>query len=252
MKKRSRSRTPTKLRYVAEASYPRGNETRARLIAAGIALFGQRGFDAASTREIATAASLNTPALQYYFNNKEGLYEACAEHIVARGWESMKGVIVAAEGLLAAGADDEALIDAFCDIQGTLADFLNESSGDWLLWMTREQTTSEPGTGFLLNHPTIKRIMRASRAIVARLLGRSVRDPESGVREMTLNGQLLRFYMMRGRSLHLLGWKDIDAAGLALLKRVVRQHSAAALRAMVAERGGGRSGAPPVAKKRPV
>jgi len=236
MKKQARSRSPTKLRYTAEAAYPRGNETRARLISSAITLFGQRGFEAASTREIAAAAALNTPALQYYFNNKEGLYVACAEHIVSMGWEAMREVIVSAERRLAAGADDDALIDSYCDIQGRLADFLNGANGDWLLWMSREQTAARPHSNVLMNHRSIKRIIHARRAIIARLLGRSVRDPESIVHEMMLTGELMRFYTMRSGALHMLGWKTIGEEGLALIKRVSRLHSLAALRAMVADR----------------
>jgi AcrR family transcriptional regulator len=236
MKKRPRSRSPTKLRYVAEAAYPRGNLTRARLIAAAIRLFGQHGFEAASTRDIAAAASLNTPALQYYFNNKEGLYAACAEHIVSQAWDVMKDVVVPAERLLAASADDDALIEAFCAIQNRLADFLNGASGDWLLWLAREQSAPGSASAFLLDHRHSQRMMQAGRAIVARLLGRPIRDAESIVQEMSLNGQLVRFYLMRDRALKILGWADIDADGLALIKRVVRQNSVAALRLMVAQR----------------
>ncbi len=50
-----------------------------------IRLFGEKGFDGASTRDIATAAGVNAPALQYYFDSKEGLFTACVEHIVQSG-----------------------------------------------------------------------------------------------------------------------------------------------------------------------
>jgi AcrR family transcriptional regulator len=48
---------------------------------AAVKLFGEHGFAGASTRDIATAAGVNAPALQYYFENKEGVYQACAEYI---------------------------------------------------------------------------------------------------------------------------------------------------------------------------
>ena len=232
---------PTKLRYVPEASYARGNETRARLISAALHLFGERGFAAASTRDIATAAALNTPALQYYFNNKEGLYVACAQHIIERGWEVMKNVVVATERMLAGGADDEALIGAYCALQDRLADFVDGATGDWLLWMAREQASDDANTRFLLDHRYSKRLAAAGRAIVARLLGRSPRDPESLIHEMILNGQLTPFCLMRAQTLDVLRWRTIDAAGLALIKRVVRRHSLATLRAIASARGAARS-----------
>jgi AcrR family transcriptional regulator len=228
---------PTKLRYVPEASYARGNETRTRLISAALHLFGERGFAAASTRDIATAAALNTPALQYYFNNKEGLYVACAQHIIERGWGVMKNVVVATERMLAGGADDEALIGAYCAVQDRLADFVGGATGDWLLWMAREQASGDANTRFLLDHRYSKRLAAAGRAIVARLLGRAPRDPESLIHEMILNGQLTPFCLMRAQTLDVLRWRTIDAAGLALIKRVVRRHSVASLRAIAAARG---------------
>ena len=53
----------------------------ARLIAAGIDLFGAKGFDATSTRELAQAAGVNISGIVYHFGGKDGLYIACAEHI---------------------------------------------------------------------------------------------------------------------------------------------------------------------------
>src|SRR6185312_1309491 len=76
--------TPVKrLRRPPAGGYARGDETRERIIDAAVKLFGERGFAAASTRDIATAAGVNAPALQYYFENKEGLYQACAEFIAS-------------------------------------------------------------------------------------------------------------------------------------------------------------------------
>jgi AcrR family transcriptional regulator len=46
-----------------------------------------------STRDIAATAGVNAPALQYYFDNKEGVYFACVEHIAARAREHMSSWI---------------------------------------------------------------------------------------------------------------------------------------------------------------
>ncbi len=58
--------------------------TRAALVRAGLELFGEKGFEATSTREIAAAASANIGSIAYHFGSKEGLRDACAEHIVQR------------------------------------------------------------------------------------------------------------------------------------------------------------------------
>ena len=58
------------------------DQTRLALVQAALKLFGQKGFDGTSTREIATAARANIGSIAYHFGGKEGLRSACAEHIV--------------------------------------------------------------------------------------------------------------------------------------------------------------------------
>ena len=54
---------------------------RQKLLDAAIALFGRKGFDATTTREIAEAAGVNIANIAYHFGGKEGLYRACAEDL---------------------------------------------------------------------------------------------------------------------------------------------------------------------------
>lgn len=58
-----------------------GEETRCALINAALVLFGAKGFDATSTREIAAAANANIASIAYHFGGKEGLRAACADHV---------------------------------------------------------------------------------------------------------------------------------------------------------------------------
>jgi AcrR family transcriptional regulator len=63
----------------AEAHRPSrqdGEQSRARLLRVGLALFAQQGFAKTSTREIAEAAHTNIAAISYYFGDKAGLYRA--------------------------------------------------------------------------------------------------------------------------------------------------------------------------------
>lgn len=63
-------------------SRPKG--TAADLIEAGLALFGEKGFAATSTREIATRARTNVASIAYHFGGKEGLRQACGAEVVRR------------------------------------------------------------------------------------------------------------------------------------------------------------------------
>ena len=49
---------------------------RKKLVLAALRLFAEKGFESASTREIADAAGTNISAIRYYFGDKAGLYRA--------------------------------------------------------------------------------------------------------------------------------------------------------------------------------
>jgi TetR/AcrR family transcriptional regulator, regulator of cefoperazone and chloramphenicol sensitivity len=65
-----------------ESDARRGDAARQALIGAGIELFGRRGLEGATTRELARAAGQNIAAIPYHFGSKEGLYLAVAEHLL--------------------------------------------------------------------------------------------------------------------------------------------------------------------------
>ncbi|HSP99551.1 MAG TPA: TetR/AcrR family transcriptional regulator [Candidatus Dormibacteraeota bacterium] len=67
--------------------------TKARILAAAEAVFSARGFDGASTREIAAAAGVNISSLHYHWESKETLYFAVFEHVYDRILELVRSSI---------------------------------------------------------------------------------------------------------------------------------------------------------------
>ena len=65
---------------VVDGAASQSEKTRAGLVATALKLFGSRGFEATSTREIAASAKANIASIGYHFGGKEGLRHACAEH----------------------------------------------------------------------------------------------------------------------------------------------------------------------------
>ncbi|MEI6128397.1 MAG: TetR/AcrR family transcriptional regulator [Pseudomonadota bacterium] len=66
--------------------------SKEKIIEAAIEVFFEKGFDAASMREIAEKAGLTKPMIYYHFKNKEALYVALLEENLAlfcRGLESL-------------------------------------------------------------------------------------------------------------------------------------------------------------------
>lgn len=223
-----------KHRYNVEGGNQRGEDTRAKIVEAALKEFGERGFEGASMREIANVAGVNAPALVYYFNNKEGLYLACAEYVVTRMWEAMSPAVEAATRALEGQSDGE-LIDAFCAIQTGLAEYMlsPRHNEDWRTFIAREQSGLGLRSTFdVINDGFSKRLTSLSAAIVGRFLRLPASDEECIVRSMTLQGQLLPFYFARRSSLSALNWDDMNAGRLAFIVRIANEQTAVFLRSL--------------------
>ncbi len=135
-------------RRAREAGYRRGRESRERILKVALASFGQKGFQAASTREIAQAAEVNLPAIQYYFGSKEGLYTACAEHIVESYMAATLRVATGAQAALRGGVSQQAGREQLLQVLTSLARFLvsSDEAPGWSLFVQRE--LAEPGPAF--------------------------------------------------------------------------------------------------------
>lgn len=220
---------PARLRHPADGGYARGDETRRRIIDAAIRLFGERGFEGTSTRAIAQQAGVNAPALQYYFDNKEGLYRACAEHIANNAMAHFGPALDRAQAALDANADRDALIDVFGLIQDTTADHLFASSDiqDKRLFVAHEQAGHGPGILIdIMDQGLRARMTQLCALLISRITGVPADDPLTLLRMTTLHGQLMIFHFIPKSALSALKWHEgIDAKRLALLKRTVREQT---------------------------
>lgn len=57
-------------------------DNAARIMDAGIELFGRKGYSATSVREIVQKARVTNPMLYYYFGSKDGLFRQTIEHLL--------------------------------------------------------------------------------------------------------------------------------------------------------------------------
>src|SRR5215471_6359468 len=132
----------------------RGEPTREALVRAAIEIFGRDGFDAASTRAISDAASVNQALIGYHFGGKPGLYLAALRFIAASVSARLGPLVDSIEAQLATAgkartgkkvaehslAALQTLVDAFV---GMLA---SDESAAWARLILREQ--QNPSDGF--------------------------------------------------------------------------------------------------------
>jgi AcrR family transcriptional regulator len=91
--------------------------TKARILQAAEAVFAARGFDGASTREIAAAAGVNISSLHYHWESKENLYLAVFQNIYDRIINLIRAAVPPVAGRR---RDARALVD---DLMGRIFDF---------------------------------------------------------------------------------------------------------------------------------
>jgi AcrR family transcriptional regulator len=182
-----------------EGGYARGEETRRRIITTALRLFGERGFDSVSTREIAAEAGVNPPALQYYFDSKDGLYRACAEHVAEGVLELVEPMLRRAEQLLEDGAPATALIEAYCAIIEPLIDIVFEEEGAcWSPFLAADETGCGTGAAYeILRVRLISRLDRVFAGLIGAVSGLPADAPATRLRAHSINGQFLVFHSKR-------------------------------------------------------
>jgi hypothetical protein len=142
----------------------------------------------------------------------------------------------AAQQVLDGNPSDDELIDAFRVIQARVASYLftTETPATWRLFMAREQAGLGPAfSAERLNERMRKPLLTVSSEIVGRLLGRPADDPETIIRLLAINGQLVSFHLTRCTALSALQWKSIDGERLQQLCALIDEQSVVLLRAMI-------------------
>ena len=234
---------PPSNRRTTQAGYARGDDTRGRVIASGLKLFGKHGFDGASTRDIAIDAGVNTPAVHYYFSGKEGLYLACVEHMAAEVCSHIEGAATEADALLVKHAAAARLIEAYCHIQERMVDLLlgAKACTEWVLILARAQGGLGPDAGFdVLYRKVSARLLGVQCALLARLLCIPEEADETRILAMTLHGQITTFMFMRRTALSQLGSDAFRATHVELVKRTIADNTRSLLAGMIAQRRPGR------------
>jgi AcrR family transcriptional regulator len=225
-------------RRPTEGGYARGEETRLRIIETAIPMFGRRGFDGVSTREIAAEAGVNPPALQYYFDSKEGLFRACGEHMAEQVAAAVEPIVARAERLLADGAPAPALIEAFCAIQEAMAELLfgeAETSG-WTSFFAMDQAGFGPGIALsLLRERFVDRLQDVCAGLIGRLTGKGAEEAETRLRSFAIDGQLKIFCLGRSAALECLGWDSFSPEHARLIKSIVVEQTRTLLTSLAAK-----------------
>jgi AcrR family transcriptional regulator len=204
----------------------RGEDTRQRLIEAALKIFGEAGFEGASTRMLADAAGANLAAIPYHFGSKEGLYRAAAEFIVENCGKEILPTIDKIE--LALTEKKLARIDAIAFLHELLGRFSEIVIGSafadrFASFVMREQL--QPGAAFeILYEGMMRRLTESCAKLLAIVLGRRADDPKILIRTQTVIGQILVFRTSRASVFRQLGWSEYSKEQIKAIQSIVREN----------------------------
>lgn len=192
--------------------FSRGEPSRRALLIAGAAVFGEKGLEGATTREIAGRAQQNIAAIAYYFGSKEGLYLAIAREIGIEISQRL-GPLVEAAAQLRSPTDAAAAMELLKRILTTMIGTMltAEESTTIAHFIVREQ--QHPSAAFdLFYEGGMRRVHETITQLLAVALGLPVRDRSTVLRAHAVLGQVLGFRVARAAILRRTGWKRIGRA----------------------------------------
>jgi AcrR family transcriptional regulator len=185
------------------------------LVEAAVRVFGENGYDAVGTRELADAAGANQAAIPYYFGGKDGLHRAAAEEVAAVGRAAFAPLLERAKAAPVQSLGRHALADlvraTFVALTRGFVGPLDE--GYRAAFIVREQL--RPGPAFdVLYEGYIREVHEVVTALVAAARGVGPGTVRAAVEAHALIGTALAFVVARHTLSRRLGWDDYSARRL--------------------------------------
>jgi AcrR family transcriptional regulator len=208
-----------------EGGYARGEETRLRIIEAAFKVFADEGYLGASTRRIAAEAGVNPPALQYYFDSKDGLHRACGQYIVDLAMTALAPAIDRANAALA-GDQREAVVEALVEVVDVIAGLaMTKADGDgWSRFMLRCDADDGGPAVDVVESGLAAPIKSVTTDLVAAALGLHPEDEEVRLRAILILSQLSALSTKRDSTLMVMGWPDFGEGRGQALQAVLADH----------------------------
>ncbi|MCT7376130.1 CerR family C-terminal domain-containing protein [Chelativorans salis] len=211
--------------------------TREALIRAGLRLFGEKGFEAASTRELAAAAGANIGSIAYHFGGKEGLHGACADYIVdliSSVAEDALGDVAAPQTYPASPRQARAMLgQALQAMFGFIVQ--RPEAGEIVQFILREMThpTTALDTIYAgVFEPVHKRLCGLWEAAT----GEPAESERTKITVFTLIGQVVYFRIGREAVKRRMGWREIGQPEAAAVVSVASGNLSAILDAREREK----------------
>jgi AcrR family transcriptional regulator len=162
------------------------DDTRTRLIDTATEIFAERGYQAATTRNICIRARANLAAVNYHFGDKLGLYKAALKSVIGRQESRL------AQRALSTLPPKRAL-RSFIE---AMFDGADDTLDQYARLMAHELTEPTPGLSLVVNQLVAPRA-RVLGAIVARLTAGSATSLETRLAVHSIMAQVYHYMHAR-------------------------------------------------------
>ena len=205
-------------------------KAKERLIEAGIDVFGQSGFNGATTRMIAQAAEVNISAIPYYFNGKEGLYHAVIEHIcnivqrqIRPGLESIE------ERFKTSVVTPQEALGLLETLMSKMIDFMlgSDQAPRFMRIILREQL--DPSAAYEIIYSQIMAPVNTAVAKIVTAVTPVESEREARLRALMIMGQILVFRVAREAIVRILDLNGYSPQETAEIKKMIFEQTQAAL-----------------------
>lgn len=202
------------------------SKSRERLLEAAVDVFGKHGFEAATTRMIAKAAGVNIAAIPYYFNGKDGLYQAAVTYIVEK-IEARAGTTL--DDMAALTSDKrlsrEAAINALETLLGAVINFMvgSPEAPRVARMILREQIDPSSAYGIIYSR-IMSRVINAI-ALFLTVIHGDIPIRTARLRAMAIMGQVMAFRVARETMVRMVGIEGYSQKETEEIRWIILEHT---------------------------
>lgn len=212
---------------------PKTGNSRDRLLEAAVDVFGRYGFEAATTRTIAREAEVNIAAIPYYFNGKEGLYQAVVRLVVNKVQSQVAAVL---EEIRAQSHKDSVPPDAaHALLEKLLKEIINFIVGSpqaprVARIILREQLYPSSAYEIIFNE-FMSPVLDSIALLVAAITGEP--SPRTAkLRALAVLGQILAFRVARETLVRAMDLEGYSAEEVKEIRRIILEQTRGAMEAL--------------------
>jgi len=191
------------------------NNSKERILFAAVKLFAQKGFDAASTREICKEAGVNLCMISYYFGGKQELYNAIIDYLIEKQTELARSVTDLDMDISSLSKKEQInllykMLDRFIDF------FYSNVTGDLVVFLIRAQ--QDPS--FVVKSPTFDFLKN----LIANIFGKQPEDSDIVYKTLFILAQINCARVFPAFSLRLLKQENFTDEDIQRIKNNVKNY----------------------------